>query len=207
MNSPPAADSPQQAAPGGAGAAPGGQARACHAALCGDPAAEPRQRRRALLRRDARDPAGAVRRRPQGDRARARHRPAAGAAAQPQGPGASAAATRTTRRCKASAAPSRPTRRSPTPTATAARCSSEMGRAAEALADFDRALALRPNNAEDHLQPGERAGRSRPARRGAGGLHARHRADAGDGAGLFQPRRCAARGSAGRPRRCATTTR
>ena len=25
-----------------------------------------------------------------------------------------------------------------------------MGRAAEALADFDRALALRPDNAEDH---------------------------------------------------------
>ena len=47
---------------------------------------------------------------------------------------------------------------------------SEMGRPAEAVADFDRALELRPDNAEDHLQPGERAGRSRPGRAGAGGL-------------------------------------
>ena len=122
MNSTPCPDGPQQAAPGGAGAAPGGQARARHAALCGDPAAEPGQRRRALLRRRARAPAGPDRRGPQGDRARARR-----SARRRRGCTISRARpicgrTRTTRRCKASAAPSRPIRRLPTPTATAARC-------------------------------------------------------------------------------------
>ena len=65
---------------------------------------------------------------------------------------------------------------------------SEMGRAAEALTDFDRALELRPNNPEDHCN---RA--SAMADMGqldeALQVHPRDRADAGDGAGLFQPRR------------------
>ena len=115
---------------------------------------DPQQRRRALLRRRGRLPGGPV---PAGHRARpplAVDRPAAGARAQPDRPGAAPAgqtkeALESFRRRDRAA-----TSNFADAYGNRANMLSELGRPAEALSSFDRALALNPNSATDWLNRG-----------------------------------------------------
>ena len=63
----------------------------------------------------------------------------------------------------------------------------DLGRLDEALAGYDRAIALMPDLAPAHLQPRRHSVRARPVRRGARELRPRHRDRPEDGRRALQP--------------------